>query len=63
MVNEPLGLPKGSVRAIISIALVATSIAGLFLRPEASDKIVPVLTAVLAYYFGNRSEFGTGGGQ
>ena len=57
MINEPLGLPKGSVRAVLAILITLASLVGLYFKPEVSDKIMPALTAVLALYFGGRTNF------
>lgn len=65
MTGEPLGLPRGSVRAVMSVAvvLVAGAIAAvLLLREPASDltKMVvggwaTALGNVIGFYFGARS--------
>ena len=63
MKDSPLGLPKGSVRAMLAITITISSIIALFMRPEIVDKMIPVLMGVLAFYFGNRSDFGKTGGN
>lgn len=63
MPNEPLGLPKGSVRAILAIIVTGSCIGGLILRPESGTQILPALTAILAFYFGSRSTSDGAGGQ
>lgn len=55
--DNPLGLPKGSIRAILAIMLSATACfmgisAGAYEMPE---WLMTILTAVVAFYFGNRS--------
>lgn len=51
MKNQPLWLPKGSVRAILAIGLVGGGVAAAFLNKEASDALLPLGGAVVAYYF------------
>ena len=51
--NEPLWLPPGSVRAIISLVLVVP-LAVIFLRSAiviSADQAIGVVTIVLAAYF------------
>lgn len=45
--TQPLWLPKGSVRAILALALVTAVIAGF-----GGDVIQTLATAVIAFYFG-----------
>lgn len=45
--TQPLWLPKGSIRAILAIALVAAVIIG-----AGGDVIQTLATAVVAFYFG-----------
>lgn len=45
--SQPLWLPRGSVRAILAIALVAAVIVG-----TGGDVIETLATAVVAFYFG-----------
>lgn len=62
---EPLGLPRGSVRSIISLAviLVAAAIAGFLLAEDPSSDLAKLtvggwLTAlgnVIGFYFGTRT--------
>jgi len=46
--NEPLWMPKGSVRAILSLTVVAAWIGGAIDNTE-------VVLMVLAFYFGSRT--------
>lgn len=65
MTNEPLGLPRGSVRAVMSVAIVLVAgaiVAMLLLREPSSDltKMVvggwaTALGNVIGFYFGARS--------
>lgn len=47
--TQPLWLPKGSVRAILAIALVAAVIIG-----TGGDVIQTLATAVVSFYFGSK---------
>jgi hypothetical protein len=65
MTNEPLGLPRGSVRAVMSVTVVLVAgaiVAVLILREPSSDltKMVvggwaTALGNVIGFYFGARS--------
>ncbi len=68
MTTQPLGLPKGSVRALMSLAVVAGAAAIgllLLLREPGSDLTqmvvggwVTALGNVIGFYFGTRSAEG-----
>lgn len=57
--SEPLNLPRGSVRALLTIALVAVSAATLFV-PIVDDRAVGMLFALTVMavkdYFSSRAE-------
>ena len=65
MTGEPLGLPKGSVRAVMSIAvvLVAGAIAAVLLGREPDSDLTKMVVGgwatalgnVIGFYFGARS--------
>ncbi len=65
MTGEPLGLPRGSVRAVMSIAvvLVAGAIAAVLLLREPSSDLTKMVVGgwatalgnVIGFYFGARS--------
>ena len=65
MTNEPLGLPRGSVRAVMSVTVVLVAgaiVAVLILRKPSSDLTMMVvggwataLRNVIGFYFGARS--------
>lgn len=57
MTAEPLGLPKGSVRAILAIGLTAAVIVAAFKNPVAAELISPIATLILGYYVGSRADF------
>lgn len=65
MTDEPLGLPRGTVRALMSIAvvLVAGAIAGVLLASEPESDLTKMVVGgwatalgnVIGFYFGTRS--------
>ncbi|MCH7484441.1 MAG: hypothetical protein IIA90_04755 [Chloroflexi bacterium] len=65
MTGEPLGLPRGSVRAVMSVAvvLVAGAIAAVLLIFEPSSDLTKMVVGgwatalgnVIGFYFGSRS--------
>ncbi len=65
MTNEPLGLPRGSVRAVMSVAvvLIAGAIVALLLVREPSSDLTKMVVGgwatalgnVIGFYFGARS--------
>jgi len=48
--NQPLWLPKGSIRAILALGLVAAVIIG-----TGGDVIQTLATAVISFYFGTKA--------
>ncbi len=53
--SEPLGFPRGSVRAILAIILTTATICLAFAGQLGSSRDLVVLTAsVVAFYFGGR---------
>jgi hypothetical protein len=59
--DEPLGLPKGSVRAIIALFVLSAVIIGVFVRNKGVELLIPIAGMVVGYYFGSRSDFGGNG--
>lgn len=53
--NEPLGLPRGSVRALLAIIIVGAGVAGLLMGRVMPEWFLGVLLLVLGLYFGNRA--------
>lgn len=51
--NEPLGLPQGSVRAIIALILVTALILGIMFRMEV-EPLTGIASMIVGYYFGAR---------
>jgi len=55
--NQPLGLPKGSVRAILIILITTAIFFAFFFRMEIPHQVVDLWLALVALYFGLRSNF------
>lgn len=51
MKNEPLALPRGSVRAILAVGLVASVVAGFLLGKIDGDSLMQLATMAMAFYF------------
>ena len=63
MSDQPLGLPKGSVRAIIAIMLVGSAVASVFVEgvsPEGVSALFGLAGAVATFYFNQRKEENSG---
>jgi len=61
MTKEPLGLPKGSIRAIIAVLIVVSVIVAIFIGESESVKsLTPIAGMVIGYYFAQRSNNKTG---
>lgn len=59
--GQPLGLPAGSVRAIISLAFSIAVIVAVFIRDNETMKLlIPIATYTIGQYFGTRSSFNNG---
>ena len=55
MTDNPLGLPYGSVRAIISLVIVIGGVIGLFVAPEVvQNKLRDLIMIVIGFYFGSK---------
>lgn len=55
MTDEPLGLPKGSVRAILALVLVATVCVAAVMKIDVPALVESLATAAAGYYIGTRS--------
>lgn len=56
MTNEPLGLPRGSIRAIIVLMMVlATFVIYFYKDIEVLTMLLPVTTILIGWYLGARS--------
>lgn len=54
MSKEPIGLPRGSVRAIAFLALVSALIVGFLGGLVPVDQFIPMVTMAATYYFAAR---------
>lgn len=54
MINEPLGLPKGSVRAIIALLIAITFCIGSSMSIAMPDLKI-FLATIVGFYFGART--------
>jgi type IV secretory pathway VirB2 component (pilin) len=54
MKDEPLGLPRGSVRALIALIFVITACACAILGKETPEWIINALLLIVGFYFGTR---------
>jgi len=55
MENQPLGMPKGSVRALIALAVVSTVMYLVTFQVNIPDQFWTIAIAVIAFYFGTRT--------
>ena len=53
--DEPLGLPKGSIRSIISMAFVGATIYSIVNGIEIKDTLLPITTMIVGFYYGSRT--------
>ena len=54
--NQPLGLPEGSVRAIIAIGLTVTVIVAIFVNRQVPDVVFGFMAAIIGFYFASRDK-------
>lgn len=54
--NEPLGMPQGTVRAILALIVVLGALASVFIHVDPTDKtfIFSMAGVAFGYYFGAR---------
>jgi len=52
--KPPIGLPEGTVRAIIAVLIVAGTITYLIVYKNLSESLVGIAGIVVGYYFGAR---------
>ena len=58
MQDHPLGLPKGSIRGILVIIIVAGAVAGTMIaKPDISNKFFDLLKMLIPLYFGSRLDW------
>lgn len=53
--NEALGLPPGSIRAIMAIIIVVAIVAAVFVRGVVPETLGTLGGAVIAYYFNKQA--------
>jgi len=53
--NEPLGLPKGSIRAIIAISIVGAAIYKLVIGDIDPEQFLLISSVVTGFYFASKS--------
>jgi len=53
--NEPLGMPRGSVRALIALIVVIATFAYFIVNKEFPEPLIGLLSGVVFYYFGSRT--------
>jgi len=55
MVDAPLGLPDGSIRAIISLCIIIGGIIAVFLADaQTKQAMMTLVITVVAFYFGSK---------
>ncbi|UCH34552.1 MAG: hypothetical protein JSV65_18850 [Armatimonadota bacterium] len=54
MTNQPLGLPEGTVRAIFALMFALTACYLAVARRVEAEVFVPLVMAIVGYYFGQR---------
>ena len=54
--RHPLGLPKGSIRAILAIGICFLSIYGMLTGKITVDDYILIVGIILAFYFGTKRE-------
>jgi hypothetical protein len=61
--DAPLGLPKGSIRAIISLIVVVAVVIGSigFQTIALGETFKPILGVIVGFYFGTRIKESNGG--
>lgn len=56
--TEPLGLPRGSVRAILALMITGAVLALTVIRGAIPTDLVPLASVVVTYYFVTRDNAG-----
>jgi hypothetical protein len=56
MFDKPLGLPEGSIRALLALTVVGATVMYLFINKSVPTELVGVLGAVVGFYFGSRKK-------
>ena len=63
MSDAPLGLPEGTVRAVFALMFAATACYLAIAQRVATEMFLPVVTAIVGYYFGARQSREAPGSQ
>jgi len=58
MMNRPLGLPVGTVRAILALSIIGVTLAMWFLGKNVSSEQLALTSMVGGVYFGARTQNG-----
>ena len=58
--REPLGMPKGSVRALTAVAMAVCCWAMVLMRGYVPDAMLALMLTIVGYYFGFRVKTGSG---
>ena len=53
--KEPLWLPKGSVRAIIALAVVGAGIGMFAIKGNIPEALVGIIGMIVGFYFGKKA--------
>ena len=53
--KAPLGLPEGSIRAIIALLVVASGLVYWIVYQDIPVELLGIITAVIFFYFGSRT--------
>lgn len=53
--DQPLGLTKGSIRALIALAFTIATVYSIVTGIDIRDTLLPIATMIIGYYFGTRS--------
>ena len=54
--SEPFGLPRGTVRAIITLLIIIGSLVFMIIRGEIPAGLVSILSVVATFYFVSREK-------
>ena len=54
--TQPLGLPEGSVRAMIAIGLTVAIIVAIFVGVVVPDVLFGFMAAIIGFYFASREK-------
>ena len=55
MKDEPLGLPEGTVRALIALVVISGTIIYFIVYKTMSSELLTISSLIIGYYFGQRN--------